>query len=60
MSTWADEYLRQVRACEQRDSHLTDWERGFIDSVRRQLEGERPLSERQTEALDGIWERVTR
>ena len=56
MTTWADEYLRMVKDCERPESRLTDWECGFLDSIRRQPERQRPLSAKQTEALDKIWE----
>jgi len=48
-----------VEDCEKRESRLTEWEAGFIDSIRHQLEAERPLSEKQAEALDKIWEQAT-
>ena len=38
---------------------LTDWERSFIDSIERQLAQDRPLSQKQADTLDSIWERVT-
>lgn len=59
MATWADEYLTMVDDCEQRESRMTEWEAGFVDSIRHRLEQEKPLSEKQTETLDRIWERVT-
>lgn len=61
MSTWADEYLTLCDDCEKREERLTDWERGFIDSIRNKLcvDNPVPLSEKQTELLDRIWERVT-
>ena len=44
MTTWADEYLTMLDDCEKREERLTDWERGFVDSLRRQIEqGRRPL-----------------
>jgi len=48
-----------VEDCEKRDSRLTDWERGFLDSISKRLENEQGLSERQIETLENIWERVT-
>ena len=54
-----DEHLTMVQDCENRESKLTDWERGFIDSIKQQLERGRALSEKQAERLDAIWERVT-
>lgn len=54
-----DEHATMVEDCEKRESKLTDWERTFIDSIARQLEQSRALSEKQAETLDKIWERVT-
>lgn len=59
MSTWVDEYMTLVEDCEKRESRLTEWEQGFIDSIRKQLEREKPLSTKQTETLDRIWEKAT-
>ena len=59
MSTWIDEYLTMVDDCEKRESRLTEWEHGFIDSIRSQLEKEKPLTQKQTETLEKIWERAT-
>lgn len=56
---WTQEYLTMVEDCEKRDSRLTDWERGFLDSISERLENEQGLSERQIETLENIWERVT-
>ncbi len=59
MAIWRDEDLTLVEDCEKRESRLTEWEAGFIDSIRHQMEKEQPLSKKQTEMLDRIWERVT-
>lgn len=59
MTTWADEYLTLLDDCEKREERLTDWERGFVDSLRSQLEKDRRPSAKQIDALDGIWERAT-
>lgn len=37
MNTWADEYIQLLDDCEAREDRLTDWERGFVDSMQRQL-----------------------
>ena len=59
MSTWADEYTTLLDDCEAREARLTDWERTFVDSLRRQItEGRRPTP-KQIEALDRAWERAT-
>jgi hypothetical protein len=59
MSTWSDEYLQMVTDCENRESRVNDWERGFLDGVRYRLESGEGISPRQIETLDRIWERVT-
>ncbi len=59
MSTWADEYLTMLDDCEKREERLTDWERGFVDSLRRQIEQGRRPSTKQIETLDNCWERAT-
>jgi hypothetical protein len=59
MGTWADEYLTLIQDCEKRDECLTEWELHFVDSLRRQIEdGKRP-TEKQSDKLDGIWEKAT-
>lgn len=45
--------------CEARESRLTDWERGFIDSIRDQIDNGRAPTPKQIEVLDQIWERAT-
>lgn len=54
----ASDHADMIADCEKRESKLTDWERSFIDSIGKQI-ATRPLSERQAERLDEIWERVT-
>ena len=45
---------------ENREDRLTDWERGFIDSVGRRISsGAANLSEKQDITFTKIWERVT-
>jgi len=59
MSTWEDEYITLLDDCERREERLTDWERTFVDSLRRQItEGRRPTP-KQIESLDRAWERAT-
>lgn len=60
MTTWADEYLTLLEDCERREERLTDWERGFVDSLRRQIEGGRRPSPKQIDTLDSLWERATK
>ena len=59
MSTWADEYITLLDDCEKREQRLTEWERSFVDSLRKQLEEGRRPSAKQIQMLDDIWERAT-
>jgi hypothetical protein len=59
LAAWTEEYLRQITDCERRESRLTDWERTFIDSLRRQIEDGRAPTPKQVECLDKAWERAT-
>jgi len=61
MSDWQEEYLQLVRDCEMREERLSDWERGFIDSIRHRLEGSATmLTPKQIETLENVWERATK
>jgi hypothetical protein len=53
------EHLQQIEDCENRESRLDDWQRGFIDSVKRQIMDGRPLSRSQVDKLDETWEAAT-
>lgn len=57
--SWSEPYLTLIDDCEKRESRLTDWERGFIDSLRSQIERDRRPSTKQIETLDSIWESAT-
>lgn len=59
MSDWTSEYLQLIEDCEARESRLSDWDRQFLDSIKNQLADGRPLSRKQTDKLDEIWERAT-
>jgi hypothetical protein len=55
-----DEETSQLLAdCEARESRLTEWERGFVQSLRERVDAGRGLSTKQAEMLDEIWERAT-
>jgi hypothetical protein len=51
--------MQLVEDCENRESKLSEWERDFIDSLKRQLEAGRSLTVKQDELLNVIWDRVT-
>lgn len=54
-----DDAEQMVTDCENRESKLSDWERGFIDDMRVRLGRGDTLTPGQQEKLDEIWERVT-
>ncbi len=57
---WQDEYIQLIDDCEARESRLTNWEREFMDSLRRYLVEEHGFpSSKQIHRLNLIWERVT-
>lgn len=53
------EHLTLIEDCETRESRLSEWDCGFLDSIKKQLERGRSLTEKQAETLDKIWERAT-
>ena len=59
METSVEDCLQMVDDCEKRESRLTDWEAGFVDSIKTTLLDERPISKKQIDALNEIWERAT-
>ena len=60
VSDWTTEYTQLLGDCEKREDRLTDWERGFVDSLRRQIEQGRRPSPKQIDTLDATWERATK
>ena len=60
MADWTDEYFQLIDDCEKRDSKLSAWDADFLVSIRERLEQKRPLSQKQSNILDDIWERATR
>lgn len=54
-----DDPMQLVEDCEHRESRMSEWERDFIDSIKKQVEGGKSLSEKQDSILNGIWDRVT-
>ena len=59
MSHWSDEYTQLIEDCERREGRLSDWERGFLDSLSRQIAEGRMPTRNQIEKLDEVWDRVT-
>lgn len=54
-----DDYAQLIEDCEHRAKRLSDWDRGFIDSIKKQLESSRSLSRKQSDLLDEIWNKAT-
>lgn len=52
-----DEAIQMLSDCEARESKLTDWERGFIQSIAERIE--HGITQKQYETLEKIWERIT-
>jgi hypothetical protein len=55
-----DEILLMIRDCERRESKLSDWERGFIDSLSDRIGLGRGVTKLQEDKLEDIWTRVTK
>lgn len=51
-----EEQRQLIEDCEARESRLTEWERDFIDSIGKQSF---PLTSKQAETLDQIWDKAT-
>ena len=54
-----EEVQQMIEDCQARESKLSEWEQGFIDSIDSQLGNGNGISEKQYEKLSDIWERVT-
>lgn len=48
------EHLQMVEDCEARESRLAEWERCFLDSIKKRLEGGGTLSFKQAARLDQV------
>lgn len=59
MSDWTDGYRTLIEDCRKRERHLSAWDVDFLDSIESRLDDLKPLTTKQIECLDGIWERAT-
>lgn len=59
MAHWSEEYLQLITDCENRSERLSDWQLGFIDSLKRQIEEGKMPTPKQIEKLDEAWEQAT-
>lgn len=60
MTEWQEEYRIMIRDCINRESRMNEWEQSFIQDLDEKLSEGWMLTEKQTEKLDQIWERVTK
>jgi hypothetical protein len=56
---WTEEYLTMIEDCEKRERKLSAWDADFLASVKDRLIDKKPLTPKQIECLDRIWERAT-
>jgi len=56
---WRDEYRTMIADCRKRERMLSAWDADFLDSIELRLDDLKPLSAKQIECLEGIWERAT-
>lgn len=54
-----DEIDTYIKDCESRESKLSEWEQGFIQSIREQFDKCGALSVKQNERLELIWDKIT-
>jgi len=60
VSDWTEEYLTLIDDCEKRERKLSSWDVDFLTSVKDRLIDKKPLTPKQIECLDEIWERATK
>jgi len=48
-----------IEDCLNRESKLSDWEAGFIDTIDSQIRSDGSLTKKQQEKLEQIWEKIT-
>lgn len=53
------EVEQMLKDCEARESRLTDFERGFIDSAQKRVDDGKGLTPTQVQTLEEIWEKAT-
>ena len=56
---WTSEYLVMIADCENRERKLSAWDVDFLSSIKDRLIDKKPLTQKQIDCLDGIWERAT-
>ncbi len=48
-----------IEDCMKRESKMSEWEQGFVQSISEQFDKSGSLSSTQNETLERIWEKVT-
>lgn len=54
-----NEHMEMIEDCMARESMLSDWESNFIDDISHRIGEHKPLTPKQAEKLESIWEKVT-
>ena len=60
MNNSLDDYRTMIDDCSDRESQMSEWECGFIESLDEQLYDTKSLSTKQIDVLNRIWEKVTK
>jgi hypothetical protein len=60
MTDWTSEYITLIDDCEAREKRLSAWDVDFLASIRARLVDKKPLTQKQIEVLEKIWERATK
>lgn len=55
-----EECLQMIEDCENRESRLSDWDNGFIESISNWLAEDKDLTNNQYLKLEEIWEKATK
>lgn len=54
-----DEIIILLDDCEKRYKKLNDWEKEFIENIRKQYIKKKALNQSQLDCLNKIWEKAT-
>ena len=52
--------MTMIADCEKRESKLSAWDVDFLSSIKDRLIDKKPLTPKQTDCLEQIWERATK
>ena len=54
-----EEVEQMIQDCMNRESKMTAWEQGFIQSIQEQVDRGAGLTELQIETIEKIWDKIT-